>query len=363
MEIIKGKIPTAQRVLIYGPEGIGKTTLAAQFPGAVFIDTEGSSRHMDVARLPDPSSMAHLIEEINWAAEHPDDIGTLVIDTADWAESLARAAVIAADPTGKVKSIEDYGYGKGYVYVWENFGRVLQALDRVIKAGVHVVLTAHAAIRKFEQPGDLGSYDRWELKLQNSPKANICAMLKEWADMVLFCNYEVTTFKNDEKKTKAVGGQRVIYTTHAPSYDAKNRHGLPEKLEMSFESIRRAIEENTPKRPQARVKTQKVKEPAPAKAEPQSTPEEFLADIGAPFEIIDDEPAPVPNLPKALLDLMAANNITADQIQQAVAFKGYMPADMPVEKYPQDFVEGCLIGAWPSVLEVIRSLNRDNIIF
>lgn len=352
MEIIKGKIPTAKRVLIYGPEGIGKSTLAAAFPEPVFIDTEGSTRDMDVARLPVPSSFAHLTEEVNWVALNPGDIKTLVIDTADWAEKMARNLVISRDPTGKATSIEDFGYGKGYVFVWEEMGRLLSACDRVIKAGVNIVMTAHAAIRKFEQPGDAGSYDRWELKLQNSPKANICAMLKEWADMVLFCNYEVTTFKNEEKKTKAAGGQRVMYTTHNPAFDAKNRYNLPERLPMAYEAIKAAIENNAP------VKAQEPVAP-PAEEPKQETPtiEQVAADLDLPFEIIDTEPEP--NLPRKLLDLMAANQVTVQDVQAAVVTRGYMPAGMPVENYPADFIEGCLIGAWSQVLQLIKEMKNN----
>lgn len=65
MEITRGKIQKAKKVVIYGPEGIGKSTFAARFPGAVFIDTEGSTNDMDVARLPRPTSwnMKHFEED------------------------------------------------------------------------------------------------------------------------------------------------------------------------------------------------------------------------------------------------------------------------------------------------------------
>ncbi|VGS15292.1 phage protein [Streptococcus pyogenes] len=40
MQITRGKRARAQRVVIYGPEGIGKSSFAAQFPEPLFIDTE-----------------------------------------------------------------------------------------------------------------------------------------------------------------------------------------------------------------------------------------------------------------------------------------------------------------------------------
>ena len=89
--------------------------------------------------------------------------------------------------------------------------------------GVHVVLTAHAMMRKFEQPDEMGAYDRWELKLQKKTSA----LVKEWSDLLLFANYKTLSVATDEKgkKFKAQGGRRVIYTSHHPCWDAKNRLG------------------------------------------------------------------------------------------------------------------------------------------
>ena len=159
MEITRGKIPCAKKVVIYGPEGIGKSTFASQFPDPVFIDTEGRTNNMDIARLPAPTSWSMLLEEVRYIMQDPSVCRTLVIDTADWAEQLCSAAVC-----GKYQKsgIEDFGYGKGYVFLQEEFGRLLNLLtDLVEQKKVNVVLTAHAKMRKFEQPDEMGAYDRW----------------------------------------------------------------------------------------------------------------------------------------------------------------------------------------------------------
>ena len=156
MEIIRGKIKKAKKVVIYGPEGIGKSTFAANFPDALFIDTEGSTNSMDVARLPRPTSWTMLLEEIDYVKKNPRECRTLIIDTIDWAEALCVESVCAS--YGK-KGIEDFGYGNGYVYVKEEFGRFLNRLSDLIEIGINVVLTAHAQLRKFEQPDELGAYD------------------------------------------------------------------------------------------------------------------------------------------------------------------------------------------------------------
>ena len=349
MEITRGVQRGAQRVCIYGPEGIGKTTLAAQFPNPLFIDTEGSTRHIDVARLPDPTSAAQVEQEIHWVADQPTlPCLTLVIDTADWLEKLIKQQVM---DTLQIKSMEQMSYGKAYVYVWEAFGRMLSACDRCIKRGVNVVFTAHAALRKFEQPDELGAYDRWELKLQNSAKSNICAMLKEWADLILFCNYEIHTYKTEDDKVKASGGQRVMYTSHHPSWDAKNRHGLPEKLPMDFSGIAHIFPSKAiTSAPQPVPVTVEI----PAEFKVQEAPQN-IEDIELPFEIPDPEPAEdFSGIDQRLIDLMRGAGVSVAQVEQAVVKKGYMPEGMPLKDYPKDFVDGCLIGAWDKVLATIK---------
>lgn len=228
--ITKGKVETAKKCVIYGAEGIGKSTLASKFPDPVFIDTEGSTKELDVARYPTPESWTDIINDVkDCAVEAP--CSTLVIDTADWAEQLCSRYV--CDKLG-VQGIEEIGYGKGYVYLTEEFAKLLKACDVLIEKGINVVFTAHAMMRKFEQPDEMGAYDRWEMKLTKKT----APMLKEWADMVLFCNYktDVITDQNTKSK-KATGGRRVMYSTHHPCWDAKNRYSLPEQMPMEFEQL------------------------------------------------------------------------------------------------------------------------------
>lgn len=231
LAIRRGRITRPQKVVIYGPEGVGKSTLAGQTPEPVFLDTEGGTHHLDVSRF----DAAATWEEITAAvaqlskAEHP--FKTLVIDTADWlekrlAEHLCRKA--------SKDSIEDFGYGKGWVMLTEEFARFLSSLDALTDRGMHVVFLAHSTVKKFEAPDQAGSYDRFELKLskQNAP------LLKEWADVVLFANYVTRIAEKDNGKTRAVGGkERVLFANHAAAYDAKNRHGLPDKLPFTIEAL------------------------------------------------------------------------------------------------------------------------------
>lgn len=357
-EITKGVIDTAKKIVIYGPEGIGKTTFASKFPKPLFIDTEGSTKHLNVARLPNPSSWQMLIQEINHVKNNPDICSTLVIDTADWAEQLCLESIIATNGNKRIKSIEDFGYGKGYVLLMEEFGRMLNLLNDVIERGVNVVLTAHAMMRKFEQPDELGAYDRWELKLQKKT----APLVKEWADMLLFANYKTYVINVDNQgaakgKNKAQGGERVMYTSHHPAWDAKNRFNLPDEVPFKYESIKEIVESFVKKTAEERVVEMFGKEnveiiedeePKEIKLETPTTPEDD-------YPIMNEDSR---GLPQALLDLMQANNVTPKELKYIVAKRGYYPQDTEFENYDPQFIEGVLIGAWEQVLEMIK-FERD----
>lgn len=352
MEITRGKIPCAKKVVIYGPEGIGKSTFASQFPDPVFIDTEGSTNSMDVARLPKPTSWQMLLEEIQYVKTNPEVCKTLVIDTVDWAESMCVQSI--CDKHQK-SGIEDFGYGNGYVYTKEEMGRFLNKLSEVVEVGVNVVLTAHAQIRKFEQPDELGAYDRWELKLGKKTSSQTSPLIKEWADMLLFANYKTFSIAIDDKgqKRKAQGGERVMYTSHHACWDAKNRYGLPEQVPFSFSSITHIINGKPEEKAEVRSPqlTYQVEKPKATQATPKPAQQTYTAGeqmnlpLNEPVKQKEQKsfPAQDPAIPKALRDLMEENHVDEWDIQNVVAARGYYPADVKIRDYDKDFIDGCLI--------------------
>lgn len=359
MKITSGKIAGAQKCVIYGPEGIGKSTFASQFPGALFIDTEGSTRHLDVRRLPDPSSWTMLMDEVRHVINNPSLCQTLVIDTADWAEKLCMEHIMAVN---KWTSIEAPGYGKGYVVLMEEFGRLLNLLEQVIDRGVNIVMTAHAQMRKFEQPDDLGAYDRWELKLQKKT----APMVKEWADLVLFANYKTMVVKTEDKKYKAQGGHRVMYTSHHPAWDAKNRMDLPGELPFDFAGI--AVHfPGKGEGPYAYADSPDTP-PTNTAAEARNTPP--IAEMPLMKSKADPKPEPAaeaaekaPERPEGIPDnlwqLMQQDGITEDLVRFAVFKRGYMPLDAPWTSYDPGFIQGVLVGAWPQIKEFINKIKGE----
>lgn len=355
-EVTSGVLHAPVKVVLYGPEGIGKTTFASRFPEPLFIDTEGGTKTLDVHRLPAPQNWEMLLDEVAAALETP--CKTLVLDTADWAERLCIRAVCER---GKVRGIEDFGYGKGYTYAKEEFARLLAALDAVNAAGKQVVVTAHAQLSKFEQPDEMGSYDRWAMKTSKQ----VAPLLREWCDMLLFANYKTFVVKDGKSaKGKAQGGQRVMYTTHHPCWDAKNRFGLPDELPLDYAAIAPVIEASTAQ-----------ESPAPQAAPPAAPPRDISnAPTPVPSTAAPAQPEPAPpvppaqptapasldaelhalGVPDALRALMVRDGVTDAQLRLAVFQKGACPQDMPIRDYDPAFSTKFLPKHWAEVIQTIQ---------
>ena len=383
--ITSGRIPGAKKIVIYGPEGIGKSTLASQFPDPVFIDTEDSTKDMNVKRLDKPSSWQMLLDEVRFIRDNPTLCKTLVLDTADWAEQMEIDDLLK---TNQKNGIEDFGYGKGYTYSAERFGKLLNLLTEVSERGVHIVMTAHAQLRKVELPEEMGAYDHWEMKTSKK----VAPLIREWADAVLFLNYKVNVINIDNQgaakgKNNAQGGRRVIHTNHTPFWDAKNRYGMPDELPLEYESIAPLFadqplpvtlpieKEAEPPKPQPKSQPASASAPAPKadKKDEKKTgapvaeskpviPEgfqEMRRYEETPFPDEKNEyKEPDPRIPKALRDLMIADKIDEWEIQHVASARGYMTADTKVADYPDDFLKGWCIGFWPQLKAAIMDMRK-----
>ncbi len=338
------------KVLIYGVEGIGKTTFASKFPDPIFIDTEGSTGFINARKLPNPTSWTMLLDELEDIKSEPRG-KTLIIDTLDWAERLAKKYLMDKN---KWAAIDSTNYGSRYVALSDEIGKLLNKLTEIKDIGINVVLTAHAETKKHELPDEMGQYDKYTLKLEKRD----AGLAKEWADMILFFNYKTTIISDSKSNSKkATGGQRVMYTTHKPAWDAKNRLGLPDELPIDFEAIRELFEAKTG------MSTTQIKSESNTQTQQQ---------VPLPDEppVIEDEPEPeeakpapefaeeIPSsIPQSLADLMTVNHVTVDEIMQVIYVGGFMPQGTPLENVPEE-LWGHLASNWDKVLNMLETQIR-----
>jgi hypothetical protein len=255
--LVKGRQQQPVRVVLYGVEGIGKSTFGANAPAPIFLGAEDGTSQLDVTRFPAPERWVEVLDAVRTLTTEAHDFKTLVLDTLDWAEPLLWQYV--CDRDGE-KNIEAYGYGKGYAAALDEWRVFLAALEKLRRdKGMHLVLIAHSWIKPFKNP-EGPDFDRYELKLH--PKAG--GLIKEWADCVLFANYETLAAKDDKtKRIRGVDtGARLLYTQRRAAYDAKNRYDLPESLALSWPEFEAAVAAHRPADP--RKLTEAIQEKAKA---------------------------------------------------------------------------------------------------
>ena len=230
LQITRGRRQAAVRGTIYGDEGIGKSTLATQFPAPLVLDTEDGTHHLDVARVSvhDWKTLTLAVTEL---AVNPQGFQTIVIDSADWAEKLLIEWLLKT--SGK-KSIEDFGFGRGYTMLAEHWTRFLASCDVLVSHGINVVWVAHSCVKRVSPPDQTDGYDRYELKLTKQ----VSPLLREWCDLLLFCTYKMRLVEGGDGRLKAQGGkERVMHAEHSAAWSAKNRFGLPAEMPMDIEQL------------------------------------------------------------------------------------------------------------------------------
>lgn len=223
-----GNKTAGHRVLIYGPGGIGKTTLGCMAPGRVaFVDAEDSlpilKDQLAASKIPLPI----ILPADNWSSLRAGlssdiwkDIKTIVLEITrieEWAIKHTLATVRSGEKT--VGRLEDYGYGKGYQHVFETFLTLLSDLDRHARQGRNVILIAHDCVKNVPNPSG-EDWIRYEPRLQDAKQASIRLRVKEWSDHTLFFSYDVAVDKEGKGKGS---GTRTIYTAELPHFMAKSR--------------------------------------------------------------------------------------------------------------------------------------------
>ena len=243
--IHRGKEPLPPRLVLYGTEGIGKSTVASEAPSPVFIQTEDGLAEIDCDKFP----LATRLEDVQAALQElfseTHDYQTVVIDSLDWLERLIWDELCRQYNVTSIDKV-DGGYAKGYTHALTYWRQILDSLSRLrTERGMVVICIAHSKIEKFEDP-EATAYDRYSPRLHK----HACALVCEWSDAVLFATRKIRVQSEDAgfNRKRGIahglgrdGGERVIRAIGSPSCVAKNRYMIPEELPLSWPALMSAL--------------------------------------------------------------------------------------------------------------------------
>ena len=240
-----GRRHTPPRMLIYGTEGIGKSTVASQGPKPIFIPTEDGLDQIECASFPLAGTFADVTGALSALINEEHDYQTVVIDSLDWLERLVWDTLCEQYGVSSIEKV-DGGYARGYTHALTHWRRVLNDLDTLrSRRGMCVIVLAHAKVEKFDDP-EHTAYDRYSPRLHKHANA----LVTEWADAVLFATRKVIT-KTEEAgfnrtRTTAAGlgkdgGERILRCVGSPSCVAKNRYSIPAELPLSWSALMDAM--------------------------------------------------------------------------------------------------------------------------
>ncbi len=228
--LVRAKSDKPPRIVIYGVPGIGKTSLAAEFPDPIFIQTEEGAGNLELTSFADGplTSFGQIDEAIELLLTGDHAFKTAVLDSLDWLEPIVWAETCRGN---KWQSIEEPGYGKGYSIADITWRYLLDRLNLLRdQRGMTLIMLAHEEIKTFSDP-ERDSYDRYRLRLHK----RAAEMVVESADVVGFMNY-VTTIRKEkggfakETAKASSAGQRVLHLTERPAFTAKNRFDMPDSV-------------------------------------------------------------------------------------------------------------------------------------
>jgi AAA domain-containing protein len=243
---------------LHGVEGFGKTSLASHTPKPIFIQSRGETgletlieagQIRETPHFPACDMWEEVRAQIRFLIDEEHQFKTLVIDTINGIERLMHEFICARDFGGDWGDRGFGGYQRGYEVSLAEWRLFLNELDELrAKRTMTIFLLAHTKVKTFKNP-EGPDFDRYAPDMHEKT----WGLTHKWLDAVFFGNFDVvvqTARGGDDatKKGKGSGGSiRVLYTQRTAAFDAKNRLGLSEEIEMgsgsaeSWAKLREAI--------------------------------------------------------------------------------------------------------------------------
>jgi len=248
-QIQKGRRQSPPRLMIYGTEGIGKSTTASQAPKPIFIPTEDGLDQIECDSFPLAKKIADVEASLQALINEQHDYESVVVDSLDWLERLIWDKLCEQYGVSSIEKV-DGGYQRGYTHALTHWRKVLDDLNTLRnQRGMCVIVLAHAKVEKFEDPEAM-AYDRYSPRLHK----HASALITEWADAVLFATRKMITktentgFGQARTIAEALGkdgGERTLRCVGSPACVAKNRYSLPAELPLSWQSLMNALIANS----------------------------------------------------------------------------------------------------------------------
>jgi len=239
--VIRGK-RKPPRVVIYGPQGVGKSTFGSESPKPIFVCTEDGVDNIPVDQMPRPATWNDLLANVRRVAEGKHEYKTLVLDTLNGAVDLAVQHICATQYSGQMVAKRGDGgfraWGQGFDSTSDEQRNLLIPFDQCRKRGMGVIVLAHAGIQNVRNPIS-GDYSKCAPDIHRA----IWARWSAWADIIGHADYDYAVV-SDGRHGKAVGSsiRKVVFAGSAAE-DAKCRVGyeLPDQMELNYEAFAQAL--------------------------------------------------------------------------------------------------------------------------
>lgn len=237
--IEKGKKFQPPRILIYGTEGVGKSTIASKSAFPIFIQTEDGLGQIDCHKFPLATSFRQVCDQIQTIGTEKHEYQTIVIDSLDWLEKIIWTEVCRRTNASNIEKVLG-GFSKGYTASLDEWKQIINLLEGCRAKGMCILLIAHSKTEKVEDP-ETSNYDRYSPRLNKHAQA----LITEWVDAVLFAHKKMIVRKEgtgfDERgiavPVGADGGERVLRCVGGPNVISKNRYDLPSELPLAWDIV------------------------------------------------------------------------------------------------------------------------------